>query len=621
MSPLIAGPPRALGRLLTMLGIFVPSMVAAAQAPVGFSRLRRLDGLSPEYIVVAGTGSYYYVAGALFGLGPSSDEPFRVDSGGIGDLAVSHAGDHLAYSKWVGDFGAIWTVRLDPMTGRPSGSPRRLSIRSGRGASFSPDGRSIAFNTIPVTDTAVPRIISVPTGGGPERVLSREAGWAANLRWSPDGRWIYYRHGITTAKGPFRTLRRVRPDGSGGETLRQIGELIGISPDGALLAFTDPGPLRTARNRVVTLANPLGNELHRFVLQGAFLPVAWGPGPRQLLLMGGGRGVSGIRYIDLSGRIRNLTPATGTDYQPRFSSDGKEIWLLTPAADGARIEALDFETGRRRVIGTMPAGEFMGLWMGLQKALVVSPDRRELRIIDLPSGRGRLLPECTGTRNLFSVREPAELLYGCRTGTSLEAKSFSIVDGTGSRLGAFLLRRDDTPLGFLGSGLVVGSGPTTSGAWRLELLSPTGRRRSLFEGREGDKLDNFSESADGAWIAALPVNSAGVATSVQLIPIRQGIARSLAMPPLVPTGAPAWDPAGRYLAVWGGREGREDIWIVPLNGDSPFPLTAGEAGSIEMPRIAPDGRGFVYESADRESSVWTVDLPAVVPGLARGRPR
>src|SRR4030095_5235990 len=107
MSPLIAEPPRALGRLLTMLGIFLPSMVAGAQAPVGFSRLRRLDGLSPGYIAVTGTGSYYYVAGALFGLGPSSDEPFRVDSGGIGDPAVSNAGDHLAYSKWVGDFGAI----------------------------------------------------------------------------------------------------------------------------------------------------------------------------------------------------------------------------------------------------------------------------------------------------------------------------------------------------------------------------------------------------------------------------------------------------------------------------------------------------------------------------------
>jgi serine/threonine protein kinase len=97
--------------------------------------------------------------------------------------------------------------------------------------------------------------------------------------------------------------------------------------------------------------------------------------------------------------------------------------------------------------------------------------------------------------------------------------------------------------------------------------------------------------------------------------------------------APSWSPDGKDLAVTrssGGSAG--ELWLVPLNGDSPHRLSNDPPGIYsDRPVFTPDGRGLVHESNRAgAANLWLLSLddgqtvrltsgpgPDRVPSIAR----
>jgi dipeptidyl aminopeptidase/acylaminoacyl peptidase len=147
-----------------------------------------------------------------------------VATGWHGGLAVSPAGDRVAYET----YGATSTVLH---VARTDGSGEITSIRGASSASWSPDGRRLAF-----TYGRAQGAIGVASAAG-RRVGKIVAG--RNLRapaWSPDGRRIAYVRG-------YRALETVTPTGRARRRLARARPLLSFwwSADGRRIYYDGLG--------------------------------------------------------------------------------------------------------------------------------------------------------------------------------------------------------------------------------------------------------------------------------------------------------------------------------------------------------------------------------------------
>jgi Tol biopolymer transport system component len=168
-------------------------------------------------------------------------------------------------------------VPLDARTGVATGPARRASERQGDTPSISIDGRWLAF----AADDSVgvgQGIVVVPMAGGHERVVvpfMRAS--VSNIRWSPDGRSLYYGVNPPVACDPewsclplheeFKqttgSIHRVAVDGKSQSTIapKVTGGWPGLSADGSLLAYAEGGfPGR------MIVADTTGKQLGSFPL-------------------------------------------------------------------------------------------------------------------------------------------------------------------------------------------------------------------------------------------------------------------------------------------------------------------------------------------------------------------
>jgi hypothetical protein len=166
----------------------------------------------------------------------------------------------------------IWTIEVDPATGRPMDPPRMLYRDAVNAYAFAPDGGWIAYVPRRTTAAGASEIHLVEWENRKVRVLLRENGIIYHLDWSPDGELIYY--GVIPAEegAPTHRVRRVPLRDGRATTVLSAGEFLGLSTDGLYLLCRPAGWSREDGN-IVELSGVDGRPLMR-------IEVEPGPAPR-----------------------------------------------------------------------------------------------------------------------------------------------------------------------------------------------------------------------------------------------------------------------------------------------------------------------------------------------------
>ncbi len=184
----------------------------------------------------------------------------------------SPAGDRIGF---IADGGPprIWTVQVDPASGRPVDPPRMLYRTAVNAYAFSPDGGRIAFVPRRSTAAGASEIHIIGWASRKVGVLLREAGMIYALDWSPDGEFIYY--GVmpaSTDDGATHRLRRARTRDGHPTTVLRAGAFLGLSADGLYL-LCRPADWTREDGNVVEIAGLGGRRVLR-------LEAPPGPAPR-----------------------------------------------------------------------------------------------------------------------------------------------------------------------------------------------------------------------------------------------------------------------------------------------------------------------------------------------------
>jgi hypothetical protein len=209
----------------------------------------------------------------------------------------SPSGDRVGFIAAIGP-PRVWTVEVDPASGRPM-DPPRLLIRTGANAfAFSPDGARIALVASLSTAAAASEIHIIDWQTRQVIVLLRERGMVYRLDWSPDGRSIYYGLDASSVTDAINQIKQVSLATGSAKTVRAVGEYVGLSPDGkALLARPVEG-------------NPDGNNLVEVValedgsvitieLPAGLRSLGWAADSAALVLVAPAEGKDGIWQIPI----------------------------------------------------------------------------------------------------------------------------------------------------------------------------------------------------------------------------------------------------------------------------------------------------------------------------------
>jgi Tol biopolymer transport system component len=547
------------------------------------------------------------------------------------DYAWSPRGDRIAFAK-VDEHGRnmyVWTMPMDPRTGRPTGLPRRIAVRPGRGPAFSPDGRTVAFTVIPPSDTAAPRIVAVPAVGGSETVLARQPGWAQQLRWSPDGRWVYYRIRIEPGPGGLG-LARVSAHGGEPQVVRRVQDFLGISSDGRFLAFV-PLDVAPGTNRmVIGVATADGIEVGRFALPRDMVARNWSASGLKLLAQRNHAAIA-IHTISLHGGApRSLAAASGSTAAPAWSPDGRRVVYSTLIDDRLQLMLVDARGGARRQVPTRaepdwapplwsPDGRFIAFFS-------TSPGERSLHVVEISTGAETRLATAASLDAVTWRRDGRGLLYARTAGGSQEIREVAI-GGHDTLLRPLAEELANGTMSFAGDSVLV----IASRAGIFSVSARTHHVRQLYSPVPGEVGGNWYRfvagvSRDGRW-AAVPVTlKSGNASqaAIRLVPLDGSAGRVVPIGQFSPLSPFIWHPDGQHLLALGNRhhEQRPDVMLVPLNGEPVRPLTAAD-GSMEffMPMVSPDGSTIAYAVlTGLSATLWEIDLTRALAPFAAQAP-
>ena len=113
-----------------------------------------------------------------------------------------------------GGFGTLYLARRDGGVTRVSSPGVVACCYFGSPASWSPDGRSIAFSVFTSRRGVPPGLSAVfvaSAGGSNAHRITDWGVWTTSARWSPSGDWIAF---DKVASGAFHSVFLVHPDGS-----------------------------------------------------------------------------------------------------------------------------------------------------------------------------------------------------------------------------------------------------------------------------------------------------------------------------------------------------------------------------------------------------------------------
>lgn len=247
------------------------------------------------------------------------------------------------------DQSEIWLVR-------PGATPQYEQVRTMGDAweawpMWAPDGRALYY----MSDHGGNQNLWTVTLGGTAEPLTRFR--TGRVLWpsiSRDGRMIAFERdfGIWTYEIASRAVREVPITLRGAAAVAGVERRVttnevqeyALSPDGRKVAFTVRGELFAASARD-------GGRAERVTRTAAQeTQVSWAPDSRRLAYASWRHGTLDLFLYDFgTGTETQLTRAAVNEVTPRFSPDGKQLAFVR---DGRELRVLDLETGRDRVLAT-----------------------------------------------------------------------------------------------------------------------------------------------------------------------------------------------------------------------------------------------------------------------------
>jgi Tol biopolymer transport system component len=334
--------PRPVGPLL-IIGLVLASLIAGALLYIG-SRPRMPEPFGP-----AANGLVAYDAGGAIYLAESDGTATRMVDGGLGwNFSPSFSPDGMRLAYWSAPDASSRSRRLFVTDVDARGPARQVSgelinpLNYVVGASWSPDGRSVAFSAIDPTAPAADgsRIyIAALDGTDPKAITAPGAAAPWSPVFSPDGSWLAFRSGR-----PDADLMIVRPDGSDLRTLVSVGidtdafVNIAWSPDSRRIVYHRPDPT-TGTNVVETV--DLDGRTSRLSRDGeGSSDPSWSPdGGLIAFAFEAAPGVGHVAVVAPDGTaFRDLGPVGGCLMS--WSPDSRYLFGYTGASDGCFIAKL-----------------------------------------------------------------------------------------------------------------------------------------------------------------------------------------------------------------------------------------------------------------------------------------
>jgi TolB protein len=234
--------------------------------------------------------------------------------------------------------GRLWTVDSD---GEQLAAITTAETPSS--AAWSPDGRSIVYNTY------VPSQIVVQAIGGRPRVVASGAGVYISPVFTPDGASVVFSHGVDDGTDIYAVpvsggaARRISV-GRGSDNVAPS-----FSPDGRRIAFMSG---RAGHPEIYTmdadgtnadLLTPLdiGESAYR-------ASPDWSPDGRQVAFQSRIAGTFQVMTVSLRDRgLRQLT-SDGSNEDPSWAPDGRHLVFVSTRGGTRQLWVLDAESGRTR---------------------------------------------------------------------------------------------------------------------------------------------------------------------------------------------------------------------------------------------------------------------------------
>jgi WD40-like Beta Propeller Repeat len=203
---------RVTSYLLLTLGALAAPIVSGAQAPpANVRKIATLTGVDLNQAILMPNGRVILYAeeggDSVVAYDLTTRRSTLVTHGWWPELAITRAGDRIAYGHPAedGKTSHIWTLPIDPATGTAVGPAREVTKGLGHTASFSPDGKFLAFEVHPPrADSSIPPslLAVVPTAGGQERIVGTYPQGVGAMGWSDDGQWLLAKTQGTVVRVP-----------------------------------------------------------------------------------------------------------------------------------------------------------------------------------------------------------------------------------------------------------------------------------------------------------------------------------------------------------------------------------------------------------------------------------